>query len=176
MLSKTELRMQLRHVPGDWSIEDEATMRTLLFCPMVLLSDRLFAFVPLASEPDITALLSDLPIALPRCLSDGKMEYHSISGNWREHVRKRDYGVFEPKDGEVVEPTETSVILVPGIAFTKEGYRLGRGKGFYDRYLERYPKAVTIGVCRSYQLLDALPTDAWDIPVRHVVAGGEFVR
>ena len=80
------------------------------------------------------------------------------------HVAQRKMGIWEPIDGEIVTPTASSVILVPGMAFTREGLRLGRGKGYYDRYLARYPKAITIGVCRSYQLVGELPSEAWQSP------------
>jgi len=177
MVSKTELRKQLRAVQGDWTVEDEKTARALLFCPQLLFADRVFAFVPLIrSEPDITSILSDYPIALPVCLSDGSMEFHAVPETWKDHVAQRKMGIWEPTDGEIVTPTASSVILVPGMAFTREGLRLGRGKGYYDRYLARYPKAITIGVCRSYQLVGELPSEAWDIPVSHVLAGGTFAK
>jgi 5-formyltetrahydrofolate cyclo-ligase len=176
MVSKRELRKQLQTVAGDPAMEDDATLRALLFSPLLLFADRVFAFVPLPTEPDISPLLSDLSIALPLCHPDGTMEFHAVPNDWKAHVRYGKFGVGEPIDGENVAPTENSVILVPGVAFTPEGARLGHGKGYYDRYLAAHPGVITIGVCRTHQLVTELPEDPWDLRVTHVVAGGVFVR
>lgn len=69
-----------------------------------------------------------------------------------------------PKKNEIV-PT---VILVPGLSFSKSGQRLGRGKGFYDRYLANF-KGVTVGVCFDLQIRDSLPVEKHDRNVDFVV-------
>jgi len=53
-------------------------------------------------------------------------------------------------------------ILVPGLGFTEEGHRLGRGHGHYDRLLQRFPKATKIGICWHEQLVPQVPQDPWD--------------
>lgn len=87
---------------------------------------------------------------------------------------KGSYGIEEPEvssqsecfEPEKLSPEENnrSLILVPGRAFTQDGRRLGRGKGYYDKYLARIKKgAVLAGVCLQFQLLSDLPADAHDI-------------
>lgn len=80
-------------------------------------------------------------------------------------------GIIEP-DGDLpsLAPQSVDFALVPGVAFTPDGYRLGRGKGFYDRLLPQL-RCPTAGVCYSCQILDDLPLDPWDRPVTHVVEG-----
>ncbi len=69
-----------------------------------------------------------------------------------------------------VEPTWPDLVIVPGLAFTADGGRLGQGGGWYDRFLSRIrPDCTTVGVCFVEQLLDALPTEPHDIAVDHVV-------
>jgi 5-formyltetrahydrofolate cyclo-ligase len=87
MVSKRELRKQMQTVAGDPAMEDDATLRALLFSPLLVFADRVFAFVPLPTEPDISPLLSDLSIALPLCHPDGTMEFHAVPNDWRAHIR-----------------------------------------------------------------------------------------
>jgi len=64
-----------------------------------------------------------------------------------------------------------AIMLVPGLAFTKDGKRLGRGKGFYDRAISVLPPCVqTIGICKKSQLLDDLPTEEHDKKVQKVLS------
>jgi len=64
-----------------------------------------------------------------------------------------------------------AIMLVPGLAFTKDGKRLGRGKGFYDRSLASVPDCVqTLGICKKSQLLDDIPTENHDKRVQKVLA------
>ena len=62
------------------------------------------------------------------------------------------------------------LLIVPGLAFDKQGYRLGYGGGFYDRYLARYPQVKTIGVCRRSQIVSGrLPIETFDRPMDKVI-------
>lgn len=74
------------------------------------------------------------------------------------------FGVLEPVDGERVLLDRVGLVLVPGIAFDRQGYRLGYGKGYYDRLLSAYG-GRTIGLAYSFQITEALPREPWDIPV-----------
>ena len=80
-------------------------------------------------------------------------------------------GIREPRDARLVPVDELSVVLVPGVAFDQLGNRLGRGAGFYDRFLSRVSPACTlIGVCHSEQVQPSVPCEGHDRPVGHVVA------
>jgi 5-formyltetrahydrofolate cyclo-ligase len=82
------------------------------------------------------------------------------------------WGIREPMpDGEIIDPTTIDFIIVPGVAFTIAGARLGRGRGHYDRFLPRLRATATIiGVCFRERLLDEIPMDAHDVPMRHVLS------
>ena len=75
-------------------------------------------------------------------------------------------------DRPVVSPGEIDLVLVPGLAFDRRGYRLGQGGGYYDRYLPQ-TKAVTVALCRSCFLLDAVPREEHDAPVDLVLTEEE---
>ena len=82
------------------------------------------------------------------------------------------YGIAEPQGESVCAAAEIDLMIVPGVAFTREGVRLGRGKGYYDRYLAREGvRAYTVGVCYACQLLQELPSEEHDRRVDIVVAG-----
>lgn len=78
------------------------------------------------------------------------------------------FGIEEPAAGQPVDPSTMELIIVPAVAYDRQGNRLGRGKGFYDRLLAE-TRATTIGVAYDFQLLDALPTDPHDTPVHIVI-------
>lgn len=79
------------------------------------------------------------------------------------------YGVTEPDDScPAIEPGRMAGVLVPGLAFDREGGRLGRGRGFYDRTLAGFDGLV-VGVAFSVQLVERIPTDPWDEPMDAIV-------
>lgn len=79
-------------------------------------------------------------------------------------------GIREPVDGEVVEPGEVRAWIVPGLAFTRGGKRIGYGGGWYDRFLASAPRgAVKIGVAHPFQILDDLPGEPHDMRLTAVV-------
>ncbi len=80
------------------------------------------------------------------------------------------YHIPEPADGEPIALKELQFVLVPGRAFDDKGNRLGRGRGYYDRFLSRLPAGtVKCGAGYDCQLLDEVPTKAGDVPVDLVV-------
>lgn len=83
------------------------------------------------------------------------------------------YGLNQPKKDEIrpIPCDEMELVLVPGIAFDKCGNRLGRGKGYYDRFLKKLPEsALTIGLCFDFQKTESVPTLPHDIPVRKLIS------
>ncbi len=87
------------------------------------------------------------------------------------------YGIWEPADGHPVDLAELGILLVPGVAFTASGLRLGYGGGYYDR-LFATPRldAIRAGVAFSCQLADALPTEPHDASMHYVVTEQGVIR
>ena len=78
------------------------------------------------------------------------------------------YGIREPVGG--ASPEHLDLIVVPGLAFTADGNRLGRGAGFYDRFLSTIPGyAVKVGVCFAFQLVLEIPVECHDVKVDALV-------
>lgn len=134
-------------------------------------------FSPLKDEVQILPLAESLPascrVVLPRVgdRADGTPEMEFFDYEQSSLVEGA-YGITEPQGDKVCATEEIDLMIVPGVAFTREGARLGRGKGYYDRYLAREGfRAYTVGVCYACQLLQELPSEEHDRRVDIVVAG-----
>lgn len=128
-----------------------------------------------AGEPDLSGFISrhidQQKIYLPRVSSDGGMDFLCIGRDWGNQIEAGIYGIPEPSTAagvpfDVSNAPET-LILVPGLAFDETGSRLGRGKGYYDRFLARpgMEQALRLGVCWEIQLVERITAEAHDIPV-----------
>ncbi len=136
----------------------------------LLKSKKPALFCPFDNEPDITPLFSCVIntvgfVILPKVKGDSIVLY---SVQKMDDLEIGSFCIMEPTNGERIDPKDIDFILVPGVAFDKKGYRLGFGKGYYDRLLSR-TEAFKVGVCYSFQVLEALPIDPWDVPVDLVV-------
>lgn len=79
------------------------------------------------------------------------------------------FGILEPIEVMKISHKNIDLVLVPGIAFDKEGYRIGYGFGYYDKFLKKVPKAVKIGVAFDFQIVDKIPHEEHDIPVDFII-------
>lgn len=84
-------------------------------------------------------------------------------------VEKNEMGIPEPIADEPVAEDKTALVLMPGLAFTKQGDRMGYGGGFYDRFLAEEPDHPTLALCYEFQIVESLPTEEFDIPVDTVL-------
>ena len=94
-------------------------------------------------------------------------------GQWEEFLVSSSNKIFQPTSSQpVLASGEVAAILVPGLAFTLKGERLGRGAGFYDRFLRLFPQALRIGIAFEDQITDRIPTDPWDENVDVILTDG----
>ena len=82
------------------------------------------------------------------------------------------FGVPEPAKGGPVADAGTALVLMPGLAFDREGHRVGYGGGYYDRYLSTHPGHTKVALCYGFQLLDAIEAEEHDIPADLVITDG----
>jgi len=84
-----------------------------------------------------------------------------------DELRKSDMGIWEP-EAQKEYMRQIDLVIVPGVAFDKNKNRLGRGKGYYDRYFNN--KNITkIGVCYDFQLLEVIPTEPFDVRMDKII-------
>lgn len=127
------------------------------------------AFVGSKGEPDTDPLFARLAadgkrLVLPRVEGSEIV----IADASSPHIVSL-FGISEPQ-GPAIDPAEVQLVIVPGLAFTPDGVRLGYGGGYYDRFLSRLAGVPTVAVCFAEQLVDELPNDAHDVPVQRVIS------
>ncbi len=80
------------------------------------------------------------------------------------------YGISEPAVKKPIRPQDLDLVIVPGVAFDKEGRRLGRGKGYYDRFLKKLPDRIaSVGLAFDFQILPTTPATPADVSVDRVI-------
>lgn len=84
-------------------------------------------------------------------------------------VEKGYAGIPEPIADEPVADDKTALVLMPGLAFDKEGHRIGYGGGFYDKFLAAEPNHPTLALCYAFQMQARLETEEFDVPVDTVL-------
>ena len=111
------------------------------------------------------ALKDDKKVLIPKTYPKGRMDFVVYDP---QQLVKTSFGLLEPQgDLEVVDVSQIDLIHVPGLAFTTEGYRIGYGGGYYDRYLE-YFSGHTLSTIYPCQIQDFIPENH-DIPVEEVL-------
>lgn len=106
-------------------------------------------------------------LSVPRCLGDGIMQagvIHQLS-----ELHRGRYGIMEPPETAVVQPSP-DVCILPCVACTENGIRLGQGGGYYDRYLASHANTTSILLCGSWQLSSSLPFEDTDMTVDWIVS------
>ena len=153
-----------------WSAE---LCRRIEGLPVFKRAESLFLFCPTGSEVSLlplvhTARERGLPVAFPRCLNETDMQFFLCPDLSR--MKKGRMGILEPpEDSVLVLPDENTLCLLPGLAFDREGFRLGYGKGYYDRYLARHSLMTLAPVFPDCLCPDPLPREAFDLPADRIL-------
>jgi 5-formyltetrahydrofolate cyclo-ligase len=141
--------------------------------------DCIASFSALPGEPSLLELIDALPDhcwVLPRVVGEN-LVFHQVTHP--DQLGPGTYGIAEPgEDLPVVPIGEIKTFLCPGLGFDRQGTRLGRGKGFYDRALaDAEPEVLKIGIAFAQQVVDRLPSDPHDEPMDFVITGsGQQIR
>jgi len=139
--------------------------------PEFVNAKSIFAYISEKREPDTVRIIGKAlelgkTVALPVSYDGGIMVPKIIKSLDELEIGK--FGIPAPKAGApVLREEDISLIIVPAVTFNKNGYRLGRGGGYYDRFLEK-SKAISIGLGRE-RLLCEVPVEKHDMPVKYLV-------
>lgn len=112
-------------------------------------------------------------IAVPVILRKEKKIIASLIEDMEKELAPGPYGVLQPQSKHIrpIPHKSIDLVVVPGVAFDKEGRRLGRGGGYYDKFLARLPLGIPrIGLAFDFQVLKDLPVLSHDIPVTRVIS------
>ncbi len=163
---KSAIRKQVKEFYESLSDEDRAEKNQLISKSFLKIlihwSPGVWGvFRPMSDEPDWTIFL------------DEGFGHKFYPCEWEETEESGCLmGFFNPDTGEEIGP---DYLLVPGLGFTRAGDRLGRGKGFYDRYLETF-EGRSVGICFEEQVFAELPTEEHDQQVDFVLTEKELIE
>jgi len=93
---------------------------------------------------------------------------------YKEPFIKNALNILEPENP--IKIKEVDVFLVPGVAFTASGKRLGRGGGYYDKLLSKYPDTLKIGITFTERIMQDLPTESHDISMNYVFTNDKYYK
>lgn len=179
MSSKAELRRRMRSLlkanASGLTHRSESVCEQIQRQPEWNAIKTVGLYCPLAEEPDVLPLLSNKHrrCVFPRIAGE-KLVWHAVfdAGDLQFGPDRTAWRVREPMHGDEVPLSEVECLIVPGLAFTKEGARLGRGGGYYDRTLaELGAGCLTFGVCFEFQILEEIPMEEHDLRVQRVFWG-----
>ncbi len=175
-MNKAALRTRMRALRDAIPADQRATLsaaahQRLRELPVVADAGTIFTYVSYAGELDTHALIhawlaEGRTIAVPRIVGPGTMQASMIASF--DDLAPARYGILAPRElRTLMEPID--VAIVPGLAFTPSGCRLGTGAGCYDRFFAAQHVPVRVGLCFECQIVAALPTDPHDQPMTHLV-------
>lgn len=177
-VTKVEARKLVRS--RQWDASRDAFLRErFMTLPEVYAAANVMAYVSTAREPDTMPLLQKLLsmgkcLLLPRVSGDGFMEARAVS-DLAVLVRGA-FGILEPDStAPLIAPDKIEVVLVPGVAFDLERRRLGRGGGYYDRFLPE-THAFTAALAAPVQLLPEVPAESHDVCVDCLITADGIFR
>ena len=182
MESKKELRTlckKKREAIKNKEEKNAEIVRKILAVPEVQNADALFVFYPLKDEVNLLPVAEHAwrigkKVGFPLCEDkDGRMTFRLVSS--LSELADGHFGTKEPSFEAPEILPENAVIFLPALAVDKKGYRLGYGKGYYDRYLSKYAKyrPYTVGVVFKDLIFDEIPHDEHDVPCDAIVCDGE---
>lgn len=173
----------IRALSGELRIVLDAQIAThVTHLPFWHEAQTVFGYLAMEDEVDLHAVLRSAyrggkTIALPR-VEDSGIEFRAVAK--REYdlatsLERHPFGFLQPKSASPrVIADERTLILVPGRGFDRSGARLGRGGGYYDRFLSALdPTITTVGIAYSVQVVRSVPHDESDVPVQIVLTDGE---
>lgn len=158
--------------------ESQKIEELILQWPVYQQAQVVAGFFPTTGEPQIKALLSHAmthkKLLLPKVLGNGLMEFHPIYTF--DALRPGAFGLMEPAvNAQPWLGEAPDLILVPGMAFNAQGERIGKGGGYYDRYLAKTPESVFVGLGFSLQMLaGTIPQHPHDVRMNYIVSPMEI--
>ncbi len=177
-MEKKELRREMKARIAAMDEEAKRSETQRLFDKLELLpefqeSQCLLLYWSLPDEPSSHEFLSKWKekksLLLPAVIGD-ELELRRYKGD--SDLAVGAFGIKEPIGEPFFDYDKVELVLVPGLSFDAAGYRLGRGKGYYDRLLPCLTKATTIGICFECQYENSLPHDEWDVPLKRILCQG----
>ena len=178
-MTKEEFRRSVRRLKQQYTpaqLEELSLPVIARLRPRLVEAQTILAYYSLPDEVCTRQLIDELiaegkTVLLPKVLDAGRMELRRYTGP--HDLTEGAYGIMEPVGEPFTDYALIDIALIPGMAFDAAGHRLGRGRGYYDRFLNSQWSMVNgqwlIGLCFDFQKVPVLPSDDHDIPVDIVI-------
>lgn len=164
---RTIIRQKKRAMTEDQIVNSSCKLGELFRAhPLYQNADTIYGYLPYNQEVRTVPMLE-------QALRDGKrVAVPKVIGEEMKFFYLTDFdcqlgycNIPEPTGNEPEADDPRALVLMPGLAFDREGHRIGYGGGFYDRFLSAEPGHPTIALCYAFQMVDQLETEEFDIPV-----------
>ena len=179
-MRKEDLRRQIQQIKRQFTpqqLEELSLPVISRLRPLLADAQTIMAYYSLPDEVNTHGLIDELvaegkTVLLPKVTGTDTMELRRYTG--RADLQEGTYHILEPVGEPFTDYAGIDLIHVPGLAFDAVGHRLGRGRGYYDRFLLslftiHYSLFTSIGVCFDFQKVDEVPVDAHDIVMDKVI-------
>lgn len=176
-MEKSQLRKEIRERKRQFSSDKLAELSLsiidcLLKHPKIIAAKTILMYYSLPDEVNTHEAINILTrhgkkVLLPVVIDNGLMEIRQYNGE--EDLRTGAYGIKEPIGKLISDYSDIDVAVVPGMSFDVSCNRLGRGKGYYDRFLQQIPDIYKIGICFDFQKMKSIPTDKHDIRMNEIL-------
>lgn len=182
METKTEIRKRILEVRKSLTINEievksEAILQNVLKTPEYIEADNILLYADYNNEVMTRgifedALMRNKRVYFPKCdsLTNTMVFYRTLSA---AQLEKGFMGISEPREDMQQRyrfcADEDTLVILPGVAFDTSGFRLGYGKGFYDKFLSNKRQLSTMALAFAFQLIEELPSEAHDIKMDKIV-------
>lgn len=151
---------------------------SFLELPQYKEADLIYIYMDFKNEVMTKQIIEDAwekkkRVAIPKVVENQIIFYELVKE--QEKLKEGYFGIREPKMSQPIMDSE-GLMVVPGIAFDKQGYRIGYGKGFYDRYLHANNIKHKISLVFELQMVDKVPNDKYDIPIDMIITEKQMIQ
>lgn len=176
-MNKQELRARMRQLKKEMTAEQRLQWSSsacdrIVRLPQWREARVVMLYSALPDEVDVSALIKQAwqegkHVLLPKVTGDAEMEVQTVGPD--TPFTAGAFGISEPMGVKFQDFSAIDLAIVPGMAFDVRGNRLGRGKGYYDRFLPLLARAYRLGVCFPFQYLEEVPAESTDCRMDSVV-------
>ena len=162
----------------DRATRDDCLLQRLMALSAYQKASCVLSYVSFGTEADTLRILDRVladgkALYVPKCVPNtNRMVFYLISA--LRDLSPGAYGILEPKETEAYQDEANALCLVPGLAFSADGARLGYGKGYYDTFFARHP-VLKLGLCYDFQLVPQVPTQPHDVRMDGILTDKRLV-
>lgn len=151
-------------------LHSQIIQQKVLQHPHYLNAQTIGIYVSLPGEVDTLSLIQEslktYRVCVPKVIGE-EMEFYEIHS--LDDLKEGTFHVLEPTTNEIVLPQNIDLMIVPMLAFDDNHYRVGYGKGYYDKYFARHFTGYKLGIAFSYQKVDQISINNYDLPLDEIM-------